>query len=58
MNALDEPLDLRKSDLAVITGIVHDLEDTQARLTRLLSIHEKRIADLRAVIEEWRKPIV
>jgi hypothetical protein len=58
MNALDEPLNLRKSDLAVVTGIVHDLEDTQTRLTRLLSIHEKRIADLRAVIEEWRKPIV
>jgi hypothetical protein len=56
--SLDEPLNLRKADLAVVTGIVFDLEDTQKRLMRSLAMHEKRIADLRAVIEEWRKPLV
>jgi hypothetical protein len=54
---LDEPLPLRKADLAVITGIAYDLEETQQRLVRLLLIHEKRIADLREVLDEWRKPL-
>lgn len=57
MNASDEPLNLRKADLAVVTGIAFDLNDVQQRIVRLAAIQQQRIDELRATLDEWRKPM-
>jgi hypothetical protein len=54
----DVPLDLRTTDLGVVTAIIFDLEESQKRLTNSLEQQRQRITELREVLDEWRKRLV
>lgn len=48
----DAPIEM--SDIAVATGLLFDLEESQRRLANSLDRQRQRIAELREVLDEWR----
>ncbi|WP_438277981.1 hypothetical protein [Nitrobacter sp.] len=50
----DIPLDLRTTDVAVVTAILFELEESQQRITNSLEQQRQRITELREVLDEWR----
>ncbi|WP_157817216.1 hypothetical protein [Bradyrhizobium sp. SK17] len=53
----DQRLNIRKTDLAVITRIAVDAGEIQSKIAGLLLLQEERLKELREVLEEWRKPL-
>jgi hypothetical protein len=51
----DVPIDLRSSDVAVVTSLLFDLEDSHRKLTNSLERQRQRITELREVLNEWRE---
>lgn len=50
----DAPADVRRSDIAVATSLLFEMEESQKRLARSVEVHSQKLGELREVLDEWR----